>query len=105
MNLIERHIQSIYSLCKKYYVKRLFVFGSILTERFSENSDIDFSVDFDAEKIEKDNKDWADLFFDFLHEMESLLGRKVDIVFDNNVANIIFRRELDNTKKLVWMTD
>lgn len=34
MKLIERNMQTIIALCKMYKVNKLFVFGSILTERF-----------------------------------------------------------------------
>lgn len=102
MKLIEINLQHIFALCKKYKVKKLYLFGSILTDRFNDQSDIDFSVEFDNEEIAKNKIDWADLFFDFLHEMESLLGRKVDMVFDNYISNKIFRKELDNTKRLIY---
>ncbi len=102
MKLIEINLQQIFALCKKYKVKKLYLFGSILTERFNDQSDVDFSVEFDKEEINNNKMDWADLFFDFLHEMEELLGRKVDLVFDNYISNTIFRKELDNTKRLIY---
>ncbi|MDE7437715.1 MAG: nucleotidyltransferase domain-containing protein [Muribaculaceae bacterium] len=102
MKLIEINLQNIFALCKKYKVKKLYLFGSILTDRFNDESDVDFSVEFDKEEINKNKMDWADLFFDFLHEMENLLGRKVDMVFDNHITNKIFRKELDNTKRLIY---
>ena len=46
MKLIENNIQKIVALCKKYKVGKLFVFGSILTNRFNDNSDVDLVVDF-----------------------------------------------------------
>lgn len=102
MKLIELNLNKIFELCKKYRVKKLFVFGSILTERFNDDSDIDFSVDFDKELINKENLDWADLFFDFIYDLECLLVRKVDMVFDNHISNTFFRKELDSTKKLIY---
>ena len=102
MHLIESNILIISELCKKYKVRQLYVFGSILTERFNDESDVDFSVDFDKESIANEKLDWADLFFGFLHGLEDILGRKVDIVFDKNIANKIFRRELDKTKQLIY---
>ena len=38
MKLIENNIQKIVALCKKYKVNKLFVFGSILTDRFNDDS-------------------------------------------------------------------
>lgn len=102
MKLIERNIQKIIELCKKYRVKKLYVFGSILTDRFNDDSDIDFSVDFDSESINREQLDWADIFFNFLHELENLFERKIDIVFDNNIKNKYFKRELDQTKQLIY---
>ncbi len=102
MHLIEVNIRRINELCKKYKVRKLYVFGSILTERFSDDSDVDLSVDFDKESINDEKLDWADLFFGFLHGMEEILGRKVDVVFDTHIGNTIFRRELDNTKQLIY---
>lgn len=102
MKLIELNIQKIRALCKKYKVDKLWVFGSILTPRFNDGSDIDFSVNFDAEAISREGLDWADLFFDFIHELETLLQRRVDLVCDDSVSNKHFRRELDSTKKLIY---
>lgn len=102
MKLIELNIGKITELCKKYRVKRLFVFGSILTENFNAESDVDFSVDFDRESIQKDKLDWAEVFFGLIEELQSVLGRKVDLVVDSNVTNSYFRKELDATKQLVY---
>lgn len=102
MKLIELNIDKIAALCKKYKVAKLWVFGSILTPRFNDQSDVDFSVNFDAETINNEGLDWADIFFDFMHELEDLLGRRIDFVFDDNIRNKYFRKELDATKKLIY---
>lgn len=102
MKIIEINLGRIIDLCKKYRVKKLYVFGSILTDRFNDDSDVDFSVDFDSETIKKENLDWADLFFGFVRDMESILKRKVDVVFDNHISNHFFKKELDDTKQLIY---
>lgn len=102
MKLIELNIDKIIALCKKYKVAKLWVFGSILTPRFNDESDVDFSVDFDAETINKEGLDWADIFFDFIDELKALLGRDIDLVDETAIKNPIFRKELDATKKLIY---
>lgn len=102
MKLIEVNIDKIIALCKKYKVAKLWVFGSILTPRFNDESDVDLSVNFDAETIQSEGLDWADIFFDFIEELESLFGRRVDLVCDNAVKNPYFRKELDRTKQLIY---
>ncbi len=98
MKLIETHIEQIIALCKKYKVARLWVFGSILTNRFNDNSDIDFSVEFHYNKID----DIFVTFFDFIDELTTLLGRKIDMVDETAIKNPYFRKELDSTKRLIY---
>lgn len=96
------NIDKIIALCKKYKVAKLWVFGSILTPRFNDDSDVDFLVDFDDDTINSEGLDWADLFFDFIHDLEALMKRKIDLVCDDSVKNPYFRKELDNTKRLIF---
>lgn len=102
MKLIQMNIDKITALCKKYKVAKLWVFGSILTPHFNDDSDVDFSVNFDSDSITREGLDWADIFFDFMHELESLFGRRIDLVCDDAVKNKVFRKELDATKQLVY---
>ncbi len=100
MKLIEMNIDKIIALCKKYKVAKLWVFGSILTPRFNDRSDVDFLVDFDEERIEL--LDYADNFFDFIHAIEEVIGRKVDMIVNKSIRNRFFRQEVDQTRKLIW---
>lgn len=85
---------------EKYKVAKLWVFGSILTPRFNDESDVDFLVDFDERNIEL--LDFADNFFDFIHEIEAVMGRKVDMVVNKSIKNRFFRAEVDENRKLLW---
>ena len=100
MKLIELNMDKITALCKKYKVAKLWVFGSILTPRFNEESDVDLSVSFVKENIKLD--DYADNYFDLLDELKSLLSRNIDLVCDDSVQNPYFRKELDDTKLLIY---
>lgn len=98
MRLIELNMEKIIALCRKYKVAKLWVFGSILTPRFNDNSDVDFSVIFHYDQIQ----DMFLTFFDFIEELQQLLGRKVDLVDETAVKNSVFRKELDRTKQLIY---
>ncbi len=100
MHLIESNIDKIIALCKKYKVAKLWVFGSLLTRRFNDQSDVDFLVEFEENKI--DLLDYADNYFEFIHSVESVVGRKIDLVVNKTIRNPYFRKELDNTCKLIW---
>ena len=98
MKLIELNMDKIITLCKKYKVAKLWVFGSILTPAFNDDSDVDFSVIFHYDQIQ----DLFLTFFDFIDELQQLLGRKVDLVDETAVKNAYFRKELDRTKRLLY---
>lgn len=100
MKLIEMNMDKIIALCKKYKVAKLWVFGSILTDRFNDESDVDFLVDFDEDKIEL--LDYADNFFSFIHSIEAVVGRKIDLIVNKNIGNKVFRNEVDKTRRLIW---
>ncbi len=43
MKLIERNMAQIIALCEKHKVVTLYVFGSVLADKFNKDSDVDFS--------------------------------------------------------------
>lgn len=98
MKLIEMNIDKIIALCKKYKVAKLWVFGSILTTKFNDDSDVDFSVVFHYDQIQ----DLFLTFFDFIDELQTLLGRKVDLVDETAIKNDYFKKELNQTKRLIY---
>ena len=99
MHLITDNIHRLFTLCKRHKVKTLYVFGSILTPRFNDRSDVDLLVDFNSE-INHDN--YADNFFDLYHALKSLFERDVDLVDESSVRNPFFKEELEETKYLIY---
>ena len=98
MNLIENNLESLINLCKQHKVKELYLFGSILTTKFNQDSDIDMLVQFDNVDI----LEYADNYFDFKEKLELLLGRGVDLLENQAIRNPIFRKILDRDKKIVY---
>ncbi len=98
MNIIEKNIEEINELCSKYNVSELYVFGSVLTERFNDKSDIDLLVDFD----DMDVFGYADNYFDFKFALESALNRKVDLLEKKAIKNPFMKKSIDSSKKLIY---
>lgn len=98
MSIIEETREQVFALCEKYGVKELYVFGSVLREDFGQRSDIDMAVVFSRSGVTGS----FDQYFDFKADLERLLGRSVDLVCDASVRNSVFRRELDETKRLIY---
>jgi len=98
MNIVEKNINKLIDLCKLHKVRELYIFGSVLTDKFSDNSDIDMLVQFENVDI----LEYFDNYMDFKENLENLLGRPVDLLENQAIRNPIFRKVVDRNKKLVY---
>ncbi len=93
-------MQRIIDLCRKHKVKILAVFGSILTDRFNDQSNVDLLVNFDTTDHEK--WDYVTNYFDFKEALEKVFGRKVDLVVENGLKNKYFIANVNRTKQMIY---
>jgi predicted nucleotidyltransferase len=98
MEIIKENINQLQRLCKQYHVLRLYVFGSILTNGFNKNSDIDIIVDFDN----VDLFEYADNYFDFKYSLQDLFQKEVDLIESKAITNPYFKKNIDKTKQLIY---
>jgi predicted nucleotidyltransferase len=98
MRLIQEHINEIIALCDKHNISELYVFGSVLTDSFTKDSDIDFLVRFG----EVDLFEYFDNYMEFKESLESLFDRTVDLVEMQTLKNPILKRSIDNKKTLLY---
>lgn len=91
-------MDKILTLCKKYKVKQLFAFGSVLTPRFNSESDVDFIVKFNKAQI----TDYFSNFFDLKYALEDILGREVDLLEEQAIRNSYLKENIDRTKALIY---
>lgn len=98
MKLSEDKVNQIIELCKVHKVKSLFAFGSVLTDNFNEDSDIDLVVDFN----ETDPFTYTDLYFNLKYKLEDLLKKPIDLLEDRAIRNPFFKNELNATKVKIY---
>ena len=98
MKIIDQNKTELIQLCINHNVKQLFLFGSILTERFDEKSDIDMLIQFST----IDLKDYFDNYMDLKEKLELLFNRQIDLVENQAIKNPIFRKVVDREKKLIY---
>jgi len=98
MNFLENHISDIYKLCKSHKVKTLYAFGSVITEKFNEKSDIDLVVDFQPIDV----LDYADNYFDLKFSLEDILDRPIDLLEEKAIKNPYFRKNLNEIRQLIY---
>lgn len=91
-------MDKIKALCISHNVKTLFAFGSVCTDRFNDNSDIDLLISFN----QMDFGDYADTYFELADQFEHLFERPVDLVTDKSLANPYFIASINQTKTLLY---
>ena len=102
MKLIELNLEKIYELCRKYKVKTLSVFGSILTDKFNDESDVDLLVTFNPHDPDNLEVDYVSNYIDLAESLEDLFGRKVDLVVESGLRNKYFIANINRTKQLIY---
>ena len=70
---IEIPEHTIAEFCRRYHVRRLCLFGSILRDDFGSESDVDVLVEFEPGHVP------GLAFFAIERELSEILGRKVDL--------------------------
>lgn len=98
MQFIEQHTQEIETLCRQHKVKRLYAFGSVLTNRFAQDSDVDLIVDFEP----LDTAQYADNYFNLKFGLEDTLHRSIDLLEEHAIRNPYFKEAIKNQRKLIY---
>jgi predicted nucleotidyltransferase len=93
------HIPQIKQLCEQHKVDKLYAFGSVLTDRFNKDSDIDFSCTF---KSDIPLLEYGDNYFDLKFSLEDMFNRPVDLVSEKALTNPYFIKRLNETKQLIY---
>ena len=79
--------KNIEKFCRKWKISEMALFGSVLSEDFRPDSDIDVLVSF------KNDAGWGLFeFVDMVDELKAIFGRKVDLVEKDSLRNP-FRRQ------------
>ncbi len=100
MKLIELNIQKIFELCRLHKVRSLAAFGSILTDKFNDESDVDLLVDF--EPLDHDKDDYVSNYFKLRDSLEALFNRKVDLIEEKGLRNKYFIANVNRTKQMIY---
>ncbi|HHJ49570.1 MAG TPA: hypothetical protein ENJ88_01520, partial [Phaeodactylibacter sp.] len=95
-----KHRKELNKVCSTYKVDKLYAFGSILTDKFNLESDIDFIVSI----IANDPIEYAENYFELKFELEKIFRRRIDLLEQKAIRNKTFE-DLINQKKHSFMQD
>jgi len=98
MNQLNTYFKDINKLCRQYQVKKLYVFGSALTNNFNENSDVDLIVEFNTLAVEE----YADNYFDFKFSLQNIVKRPIDLLEEKELKNPYFKNAVIKDRALIY---
>jgi hypothetical protein len=86
-------------LCKAHKVDKVYAFGSSITDHFDPaSSDIDVIVKLNIE----DPIEYGETLLSFWDQLESLFGRRVDLLTEESITNPYLKKSIAATKKLIY---
>jgi predicted nucleotidyltransferase len=107
--LIEANLNKIEALCKKHFIKHLYLFGSTARGDYNGKSDFDFAYVFDyyeeflsEPNVNKWRYDPSIEFDNFKSSLKKLLKRKVDLIPYNRLTNPYFKQSVDEDKIMLY---
>ena len=97
--LLTQKLPEIKGIMRQHKIKRAYAFGSVCTEAFNPESDVDFIV-----KLEEglEPLEYTEHYFGAIHALESLLKRSVDFVAEETMQNPYFIKVVNKTKTLIY---
>ena len=95
---LKKYMSDIKILCRRNKVRTLYVFGSVLTDEFTERSDIDLIVEIDSD----DPLEYADNYFNLKFALEEIFKRQIDLLENKAIKNQYLREIIDKSKSLLY---
>ncbi|HEY3389825.1 MAG TPA: nucleotidyltransferase domain-containing protein [Prolixibacteraceae bacterium] len=97
--ILEKRRDDLKGICQNLKVKRLYAFGSVVSEKFRKDSDIDFLISFaDNLSIEE----YTNNYFSLHYRLRELFHREIDIVTERTLSNPYFIESINETKELIY---
>jgi uncharacterized protein len=91
-------LDDVRSILKKHKVKRAYAFGSVCTDRFHAQSDIDLLIRF--ERIPSNQ--YAENYWSLEDELKDILGRNIDLIVEKQLKNPYLIKVLNQTKTEIY---
>lgn len=96
--ILLNQIDKLKLIARNHKVSSIYAFGSVCTDSFNEESDIDFLVEFNPEYFDGYSENYEDLKL----SLEDLYKRKIDILSSKAIKNKILLESINASKQLIY---
>jgi predicted nucleotidyltransferase len=98
MDILQQHLSEIEQACVACNVEELYVFGSVLSDKFNAESDLDFVVSIAS----KDPIEYAEHYFQLKFALERIFNRKIDLLEAKALHSQILQEAINRQKRLIY---
>ena len=86
-------------LFKENKIKNAYVFGSVVSDKFTDESDIDLLINFKEglEPLEK-----GEIWWNLYDKLREIFNREVDLLIESSLKNPYFIEEINEKKQLIY---
>jgi predicted nucleotidyltransferase len=96
---LQEKLPAINKLFRENHVKNAYAFGSVCTDKFNDDSDVDLLINMEAD-LEPLVR--GELMLNVWDALEEILNRRVDLLSEKSLRNPYFIEELNEKKVLVY---
>ena len=97
--IVQNKINELKKLCSNLSIRKLYVFGSSVSDKFNDSSDIDLLISFsDDLSVEE----YTQNYFKLHYNLRELFNRDIDIVTEKTLSNPYLIESINETKELIY---
>jgi hypothetical protein len=86
-------------LLKKNKIKSAYVFGSVVGDKFNDDSDIDLLINFEdgVEPLEK-----GEIWWSLCDKLRDIFNREIDLLIETSLKNPYLIEDINEKKQLIY---
>ncbi|MEP7170417.1 MAG: nucleotidyltransferase domain-containing protein [Bacteroidota bacterium] len=98
-SVLKNNLSQVISLLKANHVKRAYAFGSVCTDKFNNDSDVDFLISFEENL---DPLKQGGIYWILEEQLQKMLNHPIDLVAEHTLQNPYFINSINKTKTLLY---
>lgn len=97
--IVQNKINELKKLCSNLNIRKLYVFGSAVSDKFNDSSDIDLLISFSEDLSVEE---YTQNYFKLHYKLRELFNRDIDIVTEKTLSNPYLIESINETKELIY---
>jgi predicted nucleotidyltransferase len=97
--MLENKRDELHEMCKKLKLKSVYAFGSVVSDSFTDESDIDLLISFQEDLPVEE---YTNNYFLLHYKLRELFNREIDIITERSLSNPYFIESINENKVLLY---